>query len=508
MAVTLPRRVRRIQGLVQMGLRRTLQGPHMLAFMPAVALAAFWIGGEVWLLLVALAVPLAYALADTAPATRPPPDAGNAPETVIQTTLAQCGPDRTAVVFCLMLDDFGLLIDRHGLHAADTVQAQAAQRLQAVLRQGDHVLPMQDGGFCVITAPVRPLDLDGALQIAQRLQTAVEDPVLLGAAPVFMSCSIGFCLTSRNPGATAITLYDAAEAALTEARQNAPSAIRSYARGMQSARATRSLLAAEAAAALENGQIRPWFQPQISTDTGAVTGFESLARWIHPERGLISPAEFLPVLEEAGLTPRLGEVMLRGGLTALAAWRDQGLAVPAIGVNFSAAELRDPGLPDRIRWELDRFDLAADALMVEVLETVIATTPDDAVVRSINALARMGCRIDLDDFGTGHASLASIRRFAAGRIKIDRSFVMKVDRDPDQQRMITAILSMAERLGLDTLAEGVETVGEHAMLAQLGCRHVQGFGIARPMPVEQTRDWIIAHQAKLARPPEIRSARS
>lgn len=503
MADTLRHRMRHLRD----NLRAALRGPHMLAFLPAAALAAFWIGGELWLLLVALLVPLAYVLADMGDAPQADTNHGGSPETVISATLARCGDGRAAVVLRVALDDFDLLVDRQGLQAADTIQVQLAKRLQGALRQGDHVLPMQDGGFCVVTAPVRHMDLDSAIQIAGRLQAAVEDPVIVGAGQVFMSCSIGFCLTSRNPGTSAVTLYEAAEAALTEARQNAPSAIRAHANGMRSERATRSQMAAEAALALENGQIRPWFQPQISTDTGEVTGFESLARWVHPDRGLISPAEFLPVMEAAGLTPRLGEVMLHGALSALVGWRAQGLAVPAVGVNFSAAELRDPGLPDRIRWELDHFDLDADALMVEVLETVIAITPDDAVVRTISALSRMGCRIDLDDFGTGHASLASIRRFAASRIKIDRSFIMKVDRDPDQQRMVAAILSMAERLGLDTLAEGVETVGEHAMLAQLGCRHVQGFGIARPMPLEQTRDWMQAHRAKLAVTPEIRAAR-
>ncbi len=503
MASTFARRLRHFRA----DLHAALHGPHMMAFLPAAALGAFWIGGEAWLLLVALLVPIAYVLADAAPVADLPDAGDESSGSTIADTLAQCGPGRTAVIYRLALDDYGLLVDRQGMQAAETIQAQIATRLQGALRQGDHVMPSQEGGFCVVTAPVRHMDLDSALQVAGRMQAAVEDPVTLGAGPVFMSCSIGFCLSNRNPGITAASWHDAAEAALTEARQNAPSAIRAHAVGMQSERASRSQMAAEAAMALENGQILPWFQPQISTETGAVTGFESLARWIHPERGLISPAEFLPVLEAAGLTPRLGDVMLRGALTALATWRAEGFAVPAVGVNFSAAELRDPGLPDRIRWELDQFDLEAEALMIEVLETVIATTPDDTVVRTINALSRMGCRIDLDDFGTGHASLASIRRFAASRIKIDRSFVMKVDRDPDQQRMIAAILSMADRLGLDTLAEGVETVGEHAILAQLGCRHVQGFGIGRPMPLEQTRDWMHSHGAKLAATPEIRAAR-
>jgi EAL domain-containing protein (putative c-di-GMP-specific phosphodiesterase class I) len=120
----------------------------------------------------------------------------------------------------------------------------------------------------------------------------------------------------------------------------------------------------------------------------------------------------------------------------------------------------------------------------------------------------LGCRIDLDDFGTGHASITSIRRFGVNRIKIDRSFVIKADRDPEQQRMISAILTMAERLGVDTLAEGVETVGEHVILAQLGCNHVQGFGIAHPMPVDQTVDWIQAHNVKLRDVPRIMSGKA
>ena len=144
---------------------------------------------------------------------------------------------------------------------------------------------------------------------------------------------------------------------------------------------------------------------------------------------------------------------------------------------------------------------------VEVLETVVTAAPDDVVCRNLGGLGKLGCRIDLDDFGTGNASIAAIRRFSVSRIKIDRSFVMKSDRDPEQQRMISAILTMAERLQVETLAEGVETVGEHALLAQLGCDHVQGFGICRPIPFEQTLAWIRTHNAKLADTPAISGRR-
>jgi EAL domain-containing protein (putative c-di-GMP-specific phosphodiesterase class I) len=233
------------------------------------------------------------------------------------------------------------------------------------------------------------------------------------------------------------------------------------------------------------------------------TGFEALARWTHPERGLITPAEFLPILEQAGAMERLGEVILYNALSALKTWDAAGLDVPQVGVNFSPEELRNPRLVKKIEWELDRFDLPARRLNVEILETVVALSPDDTVVRNIAALSELGCPIDLDDFGTGHASISSIRRFDVQRLKIDRSFVMKVDRDPEQQRMVSAILTMAEQLGLATLAEGVETAGEHAMLAQLGCGHVQGYGIGRPIPLDQTIEWVTRHLARLEAPPPI-----
>tara|TARA_Y100001956_G_scaffold39510_1_gene38806 strand:- start:616 stop:1224 length:609 start_codon:yes stop_codon:yes gene_type:complete len=175
---------------------------------------------------------------------------------------------------------------------------------------------------------------------------------------------------------------------------------------------------------------------------------------------------------------------------ALASWDEAGVTVPCVGVNFSTAELRNPKLVDKVVWTLDRFNLQPERLAVEILESVVASSPDDVVVQNVARLSNLGCAIDLDDFGTGNASITALRRFDVNRIKIDRSFVTNLDRDPSQQRMVAAILSMAEQLDLDSLAEGVETPGEHSMLAQLGCRHVQGFGLARPMPAAKAQEWL------------------
>ncbi len=177
--------------------------------------------------------------------------------------------------------------------------------------------------------------------------------------------------------------------------------------------------------------------------------------------------------------------------------------MPTVAVNFSAAELRNPRLTDKLKWEIDRFGLSPERLSVEILETVVADTDNDVVVSNIAQLARLGCGIDLDDFGTGHASITNIRRFSVRRIKIDRSFVTKVDEDREQQKIVSAVLSLAERLGIDTLAEGVETAGEHAMLSQLGCGHVQGFVVGRPMPFADTSAWIATHRAKVPITPRL-----
>ena len=493
-------------------LRQALNGPQALAFVPALTLAAFWIGGEAWLLLLALGLPLVHVLTGVFSTSAMELDTEDshmsntlaALDRALQTARdAAARTGRTTACIMVAVDDMPDVLDRFGPGATDSMMLQLAARMTSFLREGDRVVRLPGGEFGVALAPMRHLDLEIAIQMAGRLQLAVEEPLSLDATTVFLSCSVGFCLDSRNPGTDSTDLMDAAITALRVAQQNGPSAIRAHHDRMRPSRDGQGRLADEVAVALETGQIVPWFQPQISTNTGRITGFEALARWQHLERGLISPVEFLPVMEETGQLERLGEIMIYRALTALRAWDAAGLDIPRVGVNFAAEELHNPKLIDKIKWELDRFDLPASRLSVEVLETVVATLPDDTVSRNINGLAKLGCGIDLDDFGTGHASISSIKRFAVGRLKIDRSFVMKVDRDPEQRRMLNAILTMAERLGLDTLAEGVETVGEHAMLAQLGCGHVQGFGIARPMPFDQTLAWIATHNAKLRDAPTI-----
>lgn len=493
-------------------IRSIINGPQALAFLPALTLGSFWVGGETALLGIALLLPVFIALVgqdNPVTKTHPPAETSGLGqrerlEKALDNILQLARPNgRTTASLVVELDDYSMLLDRLGNKAGDDILRRTVDRLRGVLRDDDVIVRLDGAKFAIALAPVRRADLESLIQISARLQSAVSEPISLDATTVYVSCSVGFCLSTRAPETTGESMLEAAEQALNNAKLNGPVAIRGYSSEMQHKAKAQHALIEEVTLALEDGQIQPWFQPQISTDTGEVSGFEALARWHHPERGMIPPCDFLPAIEQAGLFERLGEVILFNSLTCLKKWDKAGFKVPQVGVNFSDAELRNPKLVDKIRWELDRFDLTPNRLNIEILETVIAGTDDDIITRNIAGLATLGCAIDLDDFGTGHASIANIRRFAVGRIKIDRSFVMKVDTDPEQQRMVSAILTMAEQLNLETLGEGVETVGEHAMLAQLGCRHVQGFGLARPMPFEDTLDWMQKHREKLAETPKI-----
>lgn len=497
----------------QVRLRRTLIGPQTLAFLPAIALSAFWIGGEAGLVAAALGLPLVFSLFGgfTHPpqSLRPRDNVTGLPlrdtlETALEDRMTGTLAARRATA-CLMVfvDDFDVLSQRHGRSVADHILQKVGQRLRAALAHHDIICRTGRANFGIALAPSSNLDIETAVQIACRLQIAAEKPIILDSTVIYISVCFGFCIGNRALVPSGDGLIEAASTALAEAVRNGPSAIRSYSEDLRKSDRSQHIFVDEVASALENGEILPNFQPQISTDTGRITGFEALARWTHPERGPISPIDFLPVLENAGKLARLSEIMLANSLSALRSWDDAGLDVPTVAVNFSPDELRNPKLIDKVKWELDRYDLTPERLSIEVLETVVAASPEDIIALNINGLARLGCRIDLDDFGTGHASISSIRRFAVQRIKIDRTFVMKVDQDAEQQRMVAAILTMAERLGLETLAEGVETPGEHTMLSQLGCDHVQGFGIARPMPLAATKEWLLNHHARVEDTPKI-----
>ncbi len=483
--------------------------PELLAFLPAVTLAAFWLGGEAALMATALAVPVAYAVAGLAgagpardlvlpgvdPVTQLP--LRDAAVRALDAALDAGGDGRGPACIVLAIDRADALARLHGHAAFGEILRRTGARIAGAVQRRDTVCRLDGACFAVALAPARGPDLEAVLQTAARLQDAVELDLDLDGTPVALGTALGVCLGGRAPAPGGAALLDAAVVAMEEAARQSPGAIRVHAAGMRHRLHDLADLRAALETALDEGQVQAFFQPQLSTDTGAITGVETLVRWRHPDHGLLRPADFLPDLLAAGLSERLGEVMLDGALRTLRRWDRAGHRIPTVTVNFSPEELRNPRLPERVQWELDRFGLAPERLVIDIREAVLAEPACEVVAGTLHRLAGLGCGIDLDSFGTGRASIEAVRRFPVRRLKIGRGFVADLDADGAQRRTVAAVLALAERLDLDTLAVGVETPGEHAMLAQLGCRHVQGFAIARAMPEDDAARWITTHAAQV-----------
>lgn len=485
---------------------RNLRGPWLAAFTPALCFVAYLAFGQNGLLAVAVTLPVLMLPSilrfspTPASSVRPDPvtDLPVREAAVLRLDEEQAegeGTERSVACLAIGIEEFDRLVSRFGDLALQRVLCEAADRLKTATRQWDVVVRLAGPRFGIALTRLRRADLEIIIEIASRIQRALSEPYTIDGNKAYLTISVGVCLPPIAPSLQGEGLVTGAERALDSAMAVTGGAIRRYSEDMRRRDLTRSTLRQDAHEALSDGRIRPWFQPQISTDTGKVTGVEVLARWEDENIGLISPGDFLPALEAEGLLERLGQVMLSRGLEALKDWDAAGLDVPTIGINVSEPELRDPKFCDKIRWELDRFEIPSSRLSIEVLETVTSEGADDVVARNLWALARLGCKIDLDDFGTGNASLSSIRRFGVHRLKIDRSYITDVDTDPEQQSMVAAIVTMAERLNLETLAEGVETLGEHAMVAQLGCLYVQGYVISQPMPLPSTTAWLLDQKA-------------
>lgn len=474
---------------------------EVLALFPILALSATWFGFDNIALLTAvgLSVLLAFGVifgrvsekAQTLPLT----SAGGRAALVAMLDRVSGQAGRDTACFLIQIDEWAVIHDRWGHDTSEDIALRLEERLQSALRNGDLLTRLGDSRFGVVLAPLSSARLGLRDTIAQRLAEAVADPISLRGTALRLSASIGHSSMVQHGVDPASETFKAAEAALGEAVLHAPCAIRAYAPGMGRARTLQSSLSEEVEAAIHDGAITAWFQPQVHARTGVIAGMETLARWQHPKHGLLGPAEFLPAVEASGHMPLLGQSMLHQSLKALQGWDSANAHIPLISINFSAGELRDKTLATALTEEVARYDISPDRVVVEILEGVAKQTEDDAIVATLQAMRDAGHRLDLDGFGLGAASLPQLQRFGVTRVKIDHSFVLGVDGEHSKRQAVAAIIAMAKALRIETLANGVETSHQQETLCDLGCEYLQGFGIARPMGADNVADWARAHSA-------------
>ncbi|GIX22585.1 MAG: hypothetical protein KatS3mg121_1368 [Gammaproteobacteria bacterium] len=385
----------------------------------------------------------------------------------------------TAVLF-VDLDRFKLVNDGMGHAAGDLLIQAVAQRLRGALRAGDLIARLGGDEFTVLLTDMP--GTEAVARVAVKLGQALARPYELEGQQVWVTASIGIALAPHD-ARDADTLLRYADTAMFQAKEKRNSFC-FYEPTMEARMIRRMQLDAELRSALDRGEFSLHFQPQVSLEEGDVVGVEALVRWIHPQRGMVSPAEFIPVAEETGLIVRLGEWVLNEACRQVAEWNRKGLPRLVLSVNISGRQLEDPDFPYVVLGVLQKTGLPPEQLELEITESAIMKNPE-AVIPLLQTLRRHRIGLAVDDFGTGHASLNYLRRFPITTLKIDRSFVNDIGAEDGDPIFVDSIIALAKALRLRLIAEGVETAEQLAFLKSRGCDWVQGFYLYKPMPAER-----------------------
>ncbi|MCX7629998.1 MAG: EAL domain-containing protein [Geminicoccaceae bacterium] len=385
-------------------------------------------------------------------------------------------------VMIVDLDRFKLVNDSLGLERGDQLLKAVGERLRGALRRSDTVARLASDRYLVLVTGLA--GTDPIVKIAHKLLHALEPPFTVDGHELTVTAGIGIAVFPHD-GEDASTLVKNADTALGRAKELGRGHVQFYTNDMNAQAFERLMLENRLRRALENGELVVYYQPQISLRTGRVVGVEALVRWFHPELGLVPPGEFIPLAEETGLILPIGYWAMETACLQVRRWQEE-LERPdlRLGVNLSARQFQHPELPEKIRAILERTGFPARCLELELTESVVMREAGESQKR-MRALTLLGVALAIDDFGTGYSSLAYLRSFPIRSLKIDRSFVQDLDRDPSSATIVQAIVALGVSLGLNVVAEGVETAQQLRLLRRMGCQEMQGFFASRALPADQ-----------------------
>jgi diguanylate cyclase (GGDEF)-like protein len=396
------------------------------------------------------------------------------------------GDKRLAALMLIDLDRFKEVNDTLGHDHGDELLVEVAVRLRGALRRGDTLARLGGDEFAVLL-PELP-ERAAVAELAGRLQDALGRPFALRGVAVELEASIGVALCPDH-GDDVHTLVQRADVAMYDAKR-AQAGIATYSAERDPYSADRLGLLAELRRAIARDELVLHYQPKVSVDGGEVIGVEALVRWQHPTRGLLGPVEFVPLAERTGTVAELTRWVVATALRQARAWIEAGRPLP-VAVNLAAANIVDVTLPDAIAALLAEHRVPGGLLECEISEHTVMADP----LRAMEVLGRlrdMGLRLSLDDFGTGHSSLAYLKRLPLDEVKIDRSFVAGMTQDENDAVIVRSTIDLARNLGLDVVAEGVEDAATLHGLGELHCDVAQGFHLSRPLPADELDAWLAA----------------
>ncbi|MBF0261365.1 MAG: EAL domain-containing protein [Magnetococcales bacterium] len=403
----------------------------------------------------------------------------------LRQALSQAARRQHAVgLIFLDLDNFAIINDSLGRERGDEALREVSRRLARCLRTSDSVARIGSDEFALllididdVTAAVRNVSV-----VARKLHEILDEPIVMGSTELRISAAMGITLSPQD-GHEAPQLLKNAATALSHARRRGRNNYQFFSHEMTETAKRRFAMETSLRHAVEREELVLYYQPQVDLDTGLVVGAEALVRWNHPERGLVSPLEFIPVAEETGLILPIGEWVLRTACRQLAAWGRMGLPMIRVGVNLSALQFQRQDLVKIVGSCLQETGIDPECLDLEITESAIMEDVQKAV-EVLNRISAMGVKLSIDDFGTGYSSLSQLRHFPFKTLKIDRSFIRSIEDNPGDAAIVSAIIAMAHSLHQTVIVEGLETDAQLEIMRSLHCNEMQGFLFSAPTSAE------------------------
>jgi diguanylate cyclase (GGDEF)-like protein len=396
-------------------------------------------------------------------------------------TQAMARADRDGRPFALMvcdLDRFKLVNDSLGHAAGDELLQEVARRLAGLVRATDTVARMGGDEFMMLVTSIH--HVDDARGLATRAVEVLQEPILIAQVDVHTSPSIGIAFYPQD-GKSIEALIAHADAAMYCAKQRGRGSVQCFEGAMGAGIDNRVQLESDLHQAIALKQFELYYQPKVHTNSGVVRSAEALIRWVHPQRGVITPDAFIPLAEDCGLIGAIGEWVVKEACRQARVWCDAGLGPMRVSVNLSPSQFRGSGLIHSIRRALDEAGLEPQYLEVELTESAVMSDPEESI-EILEQLSAMGVLVSVDDFGTGYSSMSYLRLLPIDKLKIDRVFINEIVSRPEDASIVRAIVSLAHSLRLKVVAEGVETPAQLDFLKAVGCDEYQGYHFSRPLP--------------------------